>query len=193
MVSSSRNAPTANVTRKLKGRTYFDERRARVDGFVKRNFAWSETFRLHSAALGLDILRAPVNVILSPLLISIRIMAYFCRSLGLRGLTGWLAGRRILLRTSVARRVETLILTDLLEVPIDEVTVGRDPDALARAVLSAPQLRDIIRKRANAAEAEALGRRIANALSEYAGTRSAVADMTTGFCTLMVGGWRLAR
>ncbi len=45
----------------------------------------------------------------------------------------------------------------------------------------------MIRPRAGAADAEALGQRIAGALGEYAGTRSAVAEMTTTLCVLVVG------
>ncbi|MEY8827867.1 DUF6635 family protein [Sedimentitalea sp. XS_ASV28] len=44
----------------------------------------------------------------------------------------------------------------------------------------------MIRRRASAAEAEALGQRIAGALGEYAGARSAVAEMTTTLCVLVI-------
>ncbi|MEX2518068.1 MAG: DUF6635 family protein [Paracoccaceae bacterium] len=58
---------------------------------------------------------------------------------------------------------------------------------MARAVLAAPQFREIIRNRSTPADAEALGQRFAGALGEYASTRSAVAEMTTTFCVLLVG------
>lgn len=158
-----------------------------IDGFVARHFTWPGTLRLHGAALGWDILRAPLNVALSPILVLTRIAAYLCRRAGWRGGADWLARRRVLLRTSVARRVEVLIVTDLLDLPLDEGAAARDPSALARAVLAAPQFREIIRTRASAAEAEALGQRVATALGEYAGTRSAVAEMTTTLCVLLIG------
>nr|WP_245710954.1 DUF6635 family protein [Citreimonas salinaria] len=116
-----------------------------------------------------------------------RIAAYLCRRAGWRGGADWLARRRVLLRTSVARRVEVLIVTDLLDLPLGEGAAARDPSALARSVLTAPQFREIIRTRASAAEAEAPGQRIATALGEYAGTRSAVAEMTTTLCVLLIG------
>ncbi len=166
---------------------YFDDRRARVNGFVATHFTWPGTLRLHAVALGGDILRAPVNVLLSPILVLTRIAAWLCRRAGRRGAADWLAGRRILLRTAVARRVELLILADLLELAFDTRAGARDPDALSRAVLAAPQLREMIRQRESAVEAEALGKRVAGALGEYAGTRSAVAEMTTALCALAVG------
>jgi len=166
---------------------YFTDRRAGIDGFVARNFTWPGTLRLHGAALGWDILRAPVNVVLSPILVLTRIVAYLLGRIGWRGGADWLARRRILLRTSVARRVEVLIVTDLLDLPLDHGVGARGPDALARAVLAAPQLRELIRRQASPTEANDLAQRIAAALGEYAGTRSAVAEMTTTLCILVVG------
>jgi hypothetical protein len=187
MGSSSNGALTAEGSGSPLDLEYFDIRRLMVDGFVARHFTWPGTLRLHGAALGWDILRAPVNVALSPVLVLTRSAAYLCRRIGWRETADWLSRRRILLRTSVARRVEVLIVTDLLDLPLDAGAAASDPSALARAVLAAPQFREMIRRRASAAEAEALGQRIAGALGDYAGARSAVAEMTTTLCVLVIG------
>ncbi|MDA3856866.1 MAG: hypothetical protein PF480_01155 [Roseovarius sp.] len=142
---------------------------------------------LHSAAFGWDVLRAPINVMLSPVLVLTRIAAFICRRIRLPTISNWLTGRRILLPTAVSRRVEVLIATDLLDLRLPQGSEARDPGALSRTVLAAPQFRELIRKRADAAEAQVLGQRIANALADYAGTRSAVSEMTTGLVTLAVG------
>ena len=187
MGSSSTCAVTADGTGNPAGDDYFDSRRAMIDGFVARHFTWPGTLRLHRAALGWDVLRAPLNVALALILVLTRIAAYLCRRAGWRGGADWLARRRILLRTSVARQVEALIVTDLLGLSLDAGAATSDSSALARAVLAAPQLREIIRMRANVAEAEDFGQRIAGALGEYANTRSAVAEMTTTLCVLVTG------
>jgi hypothetical protein len=187
MVPSSPPTPVQIISGNSAGRAYFENCRARVDGFVACHFNWPGTFRLHGAALGLDILRAPVNVALAPIFALTRITAYLCRRAGWRGGADWLAGRRILLRTAVARRVEALILTDLLDLTLAKGDGARAPGTVARAVLAAPQFRECIRKRATASDADALGQRIATALGEYSGTRAAVAEMTTALCILMVG------
>lgn len=197
MGSSSDNALTAGKTGSAEtggpetgspaDLAYFDGCRAMVDGFVARHFTWPGTLRLHGAALGWDILRAPLNVVLSPILVLTRIAAYACRRAGRHRTADWLVRRRIILRTTVARRVEVLIVTELLDLPLDEGAAARDPSALARAVLAAPQFREMIRTRASTTEAEALGQRIAGALGEYASTRSAVAEMTTTLCVLVIG------
>ncbi|WP_372839033.1 DUF6635 family protein [Phaeovulum sp.] len=187
MGSSSNRAQTGNAPRSPASIAYFDGRRAMIDDFVARHLTWPGTFRLHGAALGWDILRAPLNVALSPILVLTRIAASLCRRAGWRGAADWLSRRRILLRTAVARRVEMLIVTDLLDLPLDPDAAARDPSAMARAVLAAPQFREMIRMRRSAAEVETLGQRIAEALGEYAGTRSAVAEMATTLCILVTG------
>lgn len=166
---------------------YFTSLRSQVDSFVDRHFTWPGTLWLHGSACGWDILRAPLNVILAPVFLLTRLIAYLCEIIGLRRLSRWLARRRILLRTAVAGRVEALIVTDLMGLPLDAQAGACDKSALARAVLAAPQFRELIRQRPDPAAAEALGQRIVLALGDYASTRSAVAEMTTALCTIAVG------
>lgn len=164
---------------------YFNGLRGQVNGFVSQYFTWPGTVRLHGFAFGWDILRAPLNVMLAPVFLLTRLIAYICLRLNLRHIGGWFAQRRILLRTAVSQRVEALIVTDLLGVPLG--AGAHDPSVLAHAVLAAPQFREMIRKRPDPAAAEAVGQRIATALTDYASTRSAVAEMTTALCTIAFG------
>lgn len=187
MLSSSNPAVAVEKAVRSKVGEYFMDRRTEVDVFVVRHFTWPGTFLLHQSALGWDILRAPMNVVLSPILVLTRIAAYLCRHARWRSGADWLASRRILLRTTVARRVEACVVTDLLQLPLAQGAVTRNPDTLSRAVLAAPQFREMIRKRGSAVDAEALGHRMEGAISEYATTRSAVAEMTTVLCALVVG------
>ncbi len=187
MVSSSHVIPNKVADPRSQNDAYFVGLRAEVDGFVSRHFTWPGTVWLHGAALGGDILRAPVNVVLAPFYLLLRLLAFVCLWLGLRRIGTWLATRRILLRTAVARRVEALIVTDLLGLTLAADARARDPSALARAILAAPQFRELIRQRPDPAAAQALGQRIVTALADYASTRSAVAEMTTALCTIAVG------
>ncbi len=167
--------------------SYFHSRRETVCGFVSKHFTWPGTLYLHSAAFGWDILRAPLNVLLSPILVLTRIVAYACRRADLVCAADWLMRRRILLRTSVARRVEILIAKDLLDLPWEARNATRGSDGISKAILAAPQIREMIRQRGTAGEIDALGQRISAAISEYAGARTAVAEMTTTFCILAIG------
>jgi len=162
-------------------------RRESVDAFVQRHFTWPGTLRLHGAALGLDILRAPVNVMLSPILVLARIAAWICRKLHLARAADWLMARRLLLRTAVSARVEAAILHELLEVPLSTDQEIPDRASLSRAILAAPRFREMIRSRGTVAEAQATAERIVGAVGDYTATRSSIAEFTTGVVTLSIG------
>ncbi len=152
MFSSSTPTIASDIASSSKHRDYFADRRAKVDEFIARHFTWPGTLSLHRSALGLDIIRAPINVMLSPAYVLTRIASFLFRRIGWSAGADFLASRRILLRTTVARRVEACIVTDLLQLP-----VAYDSDALSHTVLAAPEFREMIRRRKNTADAEALG------------------------------------
>lgn len=162
-------------------------RQVEADAFVRRHFAWHGSLRLHRAAIGLDLLRAPVNVLLSPILVLMRMLAWLCRRVGLRRTASWLMRRKLLLRTAVAARVETLILSELIGVPVPRNGASFDRAALNRTILEAPQLREQIRQSGSLVAAQAMADRILDALAEYSGTRSAIAEFTTALVMLAVG------
>lgn len=162
------------------------DRAGEVEAFVRRHFTWPGTLRLHRAALGLDILRAPANVLLSPVLVLARLSGWACGRLGLRRVADWLLRRQLLLRTAVAAKVEAAIVAELLGVPLGG-TAPCDRAALARAILAAPRFHDAIRRRGSVDGARAMADRITAAIADYSGTRSAMAELTTAVFTLAAG------
>ncbi len=124
---------------------------------------------------------------LSPVLVLSRVGAALFRRVGWVRWAEWLSRRRILLPTAVSRRVEILLAAELLDLAPAGVVDPGDPDTLARAVLEAPQLRAAFRDCASPDAAHGLAQRIAGAVGEYAGTRSAVAEITVTACVLVVG------
>jgi hypothetical protein len=158
----------------------------RIDAFVARHFTWPGTLRLHRAALGLDIARAPANLFLSPVLVLSRGIAWVLGRVGLRRAADWLWRRRILMRTDVAARVEAAVLAELLDVPLPH-GIPRDRAGVALAILAAPSFRDAIERTGSVAAAQAMADRIAGALGDYSGTRSAMAEIVTAIFTLIMG------
>lgn len=93
------------------------ERKSRVDAFVQEHYGFVGSLRLHRAALGLDLLRAPLNVALAPIFLLSRLTAIAASLLGLKRVAAWLFRRRILLKSDTARAVEAHIKAELINTP----------------------------------------------------------------------------
>ncbi len=174
-------------------RRYFNDRRARVPGFVDAHFSWLGTLRLHRAALGWDILRAPLNLFLAGPAIVLQLAA---RLAGRR----WprvaaLLRRPILLPTAVSRQVEWLVLTEFLELPFRQGKRESSADALSEAILAVPAVQERVQAMLGAlgrhGEDPAFRARLAHAVGEYGVTRAAAAEITTGLLNLGAGGLAL--
>ena len=97
----------------------------------------------------------------------------------------WLDRHRPFSDTAVAREVSWLVTTELLQFPCAQPHRTSTEDALAEAILSDPRVaRRICIGDALPAEARA---HIATAISGYAGTRSATAEIATGSITAGIG------
>ena len=170
-------------------RLYFESRRARVDGFVARRFSVRGALALHRKALGLDLLRAPLNVLLAVPAAAAKLAAAAAHALGAERLAGSLASRRILLRTAVERELEWLIVTDLLELPCRQDDRISGKDALTDAILSRPQVRAAL-----GGALEAAGRRgdlesgdLGLAMAGFAGRRAMAGGIVTTLAMLGAG------
>jgi hypothetical protein len=170
------------------GHEYFAQVQSEVDRFVAQHFEWCGTLRLHRHALSFDILRAPVNVVLSPALVLTRLLATICALLRFQRAARWLRGHRIVLRTQVAARVEAAVVTDLLGIALPEGAPSPDSAELSRIILAAPQFRRAFRAKADIDAATASATGIAVAIAEYSSARSAVADITNALLALAIGG-----
>ncbi len=93
---------------------WFVAAHARIPGFCTRHFSLWGTIKLHRAALGLDLIRAPTNVLLAPLFLLSRIVGLILRLCRARRAADWIAAHPLVLRTAVAARVERLVLTEVL-------------------------------------------------------------------------------
>lgn len=100
--------------------------RARIPGFVARHFGVAGTLRLHREALGLDLLRAPLNVLLVAPALFLRVAAVVTRWLGLASLGNWLARRHLFVETRLSRKVAELVLDELLRLDDRTPAAWRD-------------------------------------------------------------------
>lgn len=115
----------------------FAELHRRIEPFARVHLGPRGALRLHAAALGWDLLRAPANVLLAPLRLAARLLAGALRAAGARRAADWLGARPMLLRTAVARRVEALVLDELLRpVAAGEATLEQRLELWAPAALA---------------------------------------------------------
>lgn len=133
------------------------ERDAAIRRFVQARFGLRGTLRLHRAALGWDILRAPINLFLAPVFLLIRIAAGIAHLAKASRLSRWLGGRDVFLTTAVSREVER----DLRGLIDDMVRDGK-----------LPGISDARRDRA---------------IADYVGTRGAVAEIVTMLTVVVIG------
>ena len=132
-------------------------RKDAVTRFVRDRYGPRGSLRLHRAALGWDLLRAPVNVMLSPVFLLTRLLAWALPRLGARRAGAWLGARRVFLPSDMGR----VIAADLIRLVADLDASGIGPNAPSVAV-----------------------RREAAALAE---TRNAVSEITTSIIVLAGG------
>src|SRR5579875_2865421 len=154
---------------------YFAGCRARVGPFVDRHFSLRGTASLHRAALGWDILRAPINLSLALPHAAQIAAASLLRRMGRPDAAARLLRHRLLLRTEAARQVQWLILTELLHLPAREAGRRVDFDGLAQAILHDPtvaaRLSDVATALARRGGEAEFHERLAEALATYCGSR----------------------
>lgn len=170
---------------------YFADRQARVRPFVDRHFSLAGSLALHRAALGLDVLRAPANLVLAGPHAGLHAAGLLAVKLGAKRLARAAKGRSLLLRTDVARQTEWLILTELLELPCRQRGRQSDRNALAETILSDPRVTEtaamLLAPVGARGDDPAFRARLTEAMASYAGTRAAAAEITTSLLTLSTG------
>ena len=88
---------------------YLEATRARIVPFVDEHFSFTGAWALHRRALGRDLLRAPVNVMLVlPQVALLPAGAALARRAGWRRGADWLGSRQLLRETDVAREIAWL-------------------------------------------------------------------------------------
>jgi hypothetical protein len=158
---------------------YIESRRGRIEAFVDRHFTLAGSLALHRRALGWDLLRAPANLFLAGPALAVKLVAWAARRAGMERVAGWLAGRRLLLDTEVAREIEWLVVTELLEIPCGRRDRVSYRDAIAETILADERAAALLV--APAIADPDFRRRLTAAIETYLGSRTATAEIMTGF------------
>ncbi|MBL26447.1 MAG: hypothetical protein CMM50_02690 [Rhodospirillaceae bacterium] len=114
------------------------------------------------------------------------------RALGAHRFAAWLDRRRFFVRTDVAREVEWLLYTELLELPIVDGERVSTHDGLAEEIFADPAVASIVGRALDMLgerrDDPAFEGRLTERLERYTGSRLAAADMATSLMSLAAGG-----
>ena len=154
---------------------YIAARHERVTAFVDRHFGLIGALRLHRHALGLDLLRAPANVLLMVPYLSMQLGGAALRRLGARRAARRLSSRTPFLDTDVARELTWRLHTELLELPYDDGRRRSDKDALAaemmadaRVAAAVDRLAALAKRHAHDSDRQARLRHLLESLRQHA-------------------------
>ena len=164
-------------------RKYIATRHERIDLFVDRHFTLAGSLKLHRRAIGWDLLRAPANLFLAGPALSVKLASWAARRAGNHRLAAWLAGCRLLVQTDVAHEVEWLIATELLEIPCRRRDRAAYRDAIAETILADSRAAERLGAQLNslAGRDPEFRDRVLSAIENYLGSRTATAEIATGF------------
>jgi len=161
---------------------YIATRRERVDAFVDRHFCLAGSLALHRRAIGWDLVRAPANLFLAGPALMVKLAAWTGRRAGGQRLAAWLARRRLLFETDVAREIEWLVTTELLEIPCYRHDRASPRDVIAETILADDRAaKCLAAELGTVADADPEFRCVfESAVKNYLGSRAATAEIATG-------------
>lgn len=118
--------------RRAAAQAYIDACRRRIPAFVGRHFSIKGTLALHRGAIGGDLWRAPLNTLLAVPAFLVLVTALALRAVGAKSVAARLQRLPLGATTAVQRRVEQLILTELLALPVAIRATLTEESPLAR-------------------------------------------------------------
>lgn len=119
-------------------------RRAAVARFVAKRYGPLGTLRLHRAALGADLLRAPVNVMLSPVFLLLRLLAWGLARLGAARAGAWLGSRRIFLASEMGRAIAADLRGLIAHLDAQGIGPAAPPEAVCRETAALAETRNAV-------------------------------------------------
>jgi len=171
--------------------TYVKSRHKKVHAFVKKYFSIIGAMKLHRKALGLDIVRGPINITWSVVLTGFHVIGGIFKLGGLGRMSRSVKKLPRGFETTVQKEVRWLLYTELLEIPYQQGNRSFTRDALLDAILNEPDVESLfvhhfstIRQKSSDPKFRST---LENNLREYATSRTAAADLAGNIITIAVG------
>lgn len=169
--------------------SYIRECENRIGQFVRRHYSFRGALKIHSHALGWDVIRVPVNIIWSVANIFLALVGFVAGLVRLKKLQNWIRKIPPGWETDMDRQISWLIVTELLELPYQQGQKISDKDALMAEILKDPDLRsllnDVLESFSEPAKSPEFRAKLDAKLAEYGATRTASSDLASN-ATLLV-------
>lgn len=172
-------------------RQYLAKCRARVDTFARRHYSFQGALRVNRRALGLDLVRTPLNVLWAIPHLLARGGAKLGRRLRLETLAQYLDRLPPGFKTDVEREIEWLVYSELLELPFEQAGRHCPRDALLETILAHPTISQLLipelLRLDELAQHRDFRRRLEDYLLTYTSNRAAAADLSGSLLSLAAG------
>ena len=166
---------------------YASKKRGQVAPFCLKYYSWSGTLKVHSEAIKEDLATNPLNALWSVPFVALKSTCDWARKLGWSTPNRWVGLLPAQLKTGSQKRIEWLLLTELLELPFDLGVLKSRQDALAEEFHKHPRLaplKDDPRWKPLFTTDPGLWKK---ELAADSAERSAAADLASTATTLMTG------
>lgn len=167
---------------------YIESRRARIPGFVDEYFSFYGALKLHRKAMGLDLLKAPFNILWLAPFASIKLCALILRKVGAETLSNWLDKIPPGFQTDVQKEIHWLIYTEFLELPYRQGGKASTKDALLEAIFYHHELASVIDSYLIEIHRQSIApefrETLENNLRGYGSSRTAVSEIAGNIITL---------
>lgn len=173
-------------------KAYVEERRQRIDPFVRETFSLAGSYAIHRQGIREDLWRGPANVLTTVPQLALQVGAAGASRLGWRRASENLRRQRLQVDTLGGREIAWRVMTGFLELPFESPD-GRvsHRDALSEAILRQPPFPALLAPLEEAArrqrDPEALRLWLTESLSHYVESRSHAAELVNALLASATG------
>ena len=167
---------------------YISDCRHRIDYFCEVNYSFCGTLKIHKKAFGWDLIKVPINIAWSIVVLVVSTLAYILDKFHLSCIARKLRRLPVGFATDVDRYISHKLLNDLFRMPFPDKQLGwkeatgRDvkQDELQRLILETPELLNLLNKELKEIRhlmLQGYREKIYSNLEEYGASKTGVADL----------------
>lgn len=158
---------------------YFAENKTLIQPFIKKHFHYPGCWRTNKVAFGVDLLRAPINLMWAPLYLLLLCILFLAKWAGARWAGAVMEKLPAGITTKVQRNINALIQAELLDIERLHGHIDNHLLPLAQQLIGPDLDKDALRRQ--------LDHIVDDALKQLMQSRTAAADISNTVFTAMVG------